>query len=234
MRFINSVLFAASALASFAAAQSTTLFFTKFPTSVTTGTTYPLEWKTNDNTTPVTITLKQGPSGDLKDVTVLTSNGENGKFSWTPSKSLSDGGNYALVITQGDQTNYGGPIALSGGSPSSASAASSTASASSASASSKAASSKSDSTLSTAAITTSASSGSASASASASDSSSNSKSPSAKSASPTAAASQTTGSAATSTNDAQGAPTSTGGAATLGSSPMALIFGAAAMMAYLN
>jgi len=233
MRFINSVLFAASALASFATAQSTTLFFTKFPTSVTTGETYPLEWKTNDNTTPVTITLKQGPSGDLKDVAVLTSTGENGKYSWTPSKSLSNGGNYALVITQGDQTNYGGPIALSGGTASSA-AASSTPSASSASASSKSASSKSDSTLSTAASASTASSGSASASASASPSDSNSKTPSAKSASPTAAASQTTGSAATSTNDAQGAPTSTGGAATLGSSPMALIFGAAAMMAYLN
>jgi len=229
MRFINSVLFAASALASFAAAQSSTLFFTNFPKSVIAGTTYPVEWKTDDTTTPITITLEQGPTGNLKDVTVLTSDAANGKFSWTPSKSLSVGGNYALKISQGNQFNYGGPIALSGGSPSSASAAaSSTASASSASASSLSVSAKSNSTLSTAAITSAKSSGSASASASASQTGA------ASSGSLTGGASKTTGSAATSTNDAQGAPTSTGGAATLGSSPMALIFGAAAMMAYLN
>jgi len=231
MRFINSVLFAASALASFAAAQSSTLFFTNFPKSVIAGTAYSVEWKTDDTTTPITITLEQGPTGNLKDVTVLTSDAANGKFSWTPSKSLSVGGNYALKISQGNQFNYGGPIALSGGSPSSASAAASStasASASSASASSLSVSAKSNSTLSTAAITSAKSSGSASASASASQTGA------ASSGSHTGGASKTTGSAATSTNDAQGAPTSTGGAATLGSSPMALIFGAAAMMAYLN
>jgi len=229
MRFINSVLFAASALASFAAAQSSTLFFTNFPKSVIAGTAYSVEWKTDDTTTPITITLEQGPTGNLKDVTVLTSDAANGKFSWTPSKSLSVGGNYALKISQGNQFNYGGPIALSGGSPSSASAASTaSASASSASASSLSVSAKSNSTLSTAAITSAKSSGSASASASASQTGA------ASSGSHTGGASKTTGSAATSTNDAQGAPTSTGGAATLGSSPMALIFGAAAMMAYLN
>jgi hypothetical protein len=51
MRFISSVLVAATALASFVAAQSTVIQFTKVPTAVVAGTPYTLEWKTTDKTT---------------------------------------------------------------------------------------------------------------------------------------------------------------------------------------
>ena len=61
-----------SALAAYAAAQSAVLTFTKVPNPVTDGQPQAITFATNDTASPVTITLRKGPSGNLQTVTVLT------------------------------------------------------------------------------------------------------------------------------------------------------------------
>ena len=63
---------------------------------------------------PVSIILRQGPSGNLQDVETLTSDAQNGQFIWTPSTSLPNGNNYALQIKQGNEVNYFGPFIVQG------------------------------------------------------------------------------------------------------------------------
>ncbi|KAF2808550.1 uncharacterized protein BDZ99DRAFT_522093 [Mytilinidion resinicola] len=243
MLFVRSLLVAASALASLAAAQSKVIKFTKVPNIVTAGNAYPIEWTTTDNTTPITIKLRVGGFNNLQDVSVLTTDASGGKYTWTPDKGLGDNSYYALEIIQGKEINYSAQISLSGGSTSSliATASASAASASSASSASESSASESSAssasassasasatgtTLSTATITGSSPSATASAA---------SKTASHSSDSLTAATTKTTGTAS-STESAISAPTSTGAAdrIIMGSSPLALIFGAVAAMVYLN
>ncbi|KAF2498426.1 hypothetical protein BU16DRAFT_524542 [Lophium mytilinum] len=239
MLFIRSLLVAASALVTLAAAQSKVIKFTSVPNIVKAGTAYPIKWETTDSTTPITIKLRVGGFNDLQDVSVLTTDASGGVYTWTPDKGLGDNSYYALEIIQGKEINYSAQITLNGGSTSSliptasaSSAAASASSASSASESSASASSASASsasatgtTLSTATITDSSSSASATAA---------SKTAS-KSGSLTAATTKTTGTASP-TESSISAPTSTGAAdrIIMGSSPLALIFGAVAAMIYLN
>lgn len=235
MRFFQPALLAVSALASMALAQSATLLFTKVPTSATVGTSYTLEWKTNDSTSPVTILLRKGPSDNLKTISTLTSTGAGGSYTWIPDKSLVDGTDYALQITQGNQINYSGQISLSGGSLSAISSSASASASSSVSASSSAsAASVSSSVLSTTAITGN-STASVTPSLSAASTGKGNSTISTATLSATVkitSAASTGGASGTPTTAAQGAPT--GAAGQLGSSPMALIFGAVAAMAYLN
>ncbi|OCL06854.1 hypothetical protein AOQ84DRAFT_68994 [Glonium stellatum] len=227
MRFFQSALLAVSALASMTLAQSTTLFFTQVPTSVTVGNSYTLEWKTADTTTPVTITLRKGPAGTLQTISTLTSTATGGTYTWIPDKSLADGSDYALMITQGNQINYSGHIALSGGSPSAISSAASASASSSASAASV-----SQSVLSLTTITGN-STASATASISAASTGKGNSTVSTATLSVTAKTTIAATSGSTGTQTAsQGAPT--GAAGQLGSSPVALIFGAVAAMVYLN
>jgi len=233
MRFFQSALLAVSALASAALAQSSTLSFTNVPTSVIVGQSYKIEWKTTDTTSPITITLRKGPSGNLQTISTLTSTTTGTTYTWIPDKSLADGTDYALQITQGTQINYSGQISLSGGS---LSAISSSASASASASSSASAASVSSSALSTAIIGNSTASVTPSVSAASTGKGNSTISTATLSATVkitsaiTGAAS--TGASGTPTTAAQGPPT--GAAGQLGSSPMALIFGAVAAMAYLN
>ncbi|WPG97746.1 Hypothetical protein R9X50_00052700 [Acrodontium crateriforme] len=106
-----------SALAAFAAAQqnvSTVLTFTHVPNPITDGSAQAITYATNDTTTPVTIILRKGPSGHLNTIATLTEKATNGQFIWTPAKSLPDGSDYALEITQGTQFNYFGPFTVQG------------------------------------------------------------------------------------------------------------------------
>jgi len=239
MRFFQSALLAVSALASVALAQSSTLSFTKVPTSVTVGQSYTIEWKTSDTTSPITITLRKGPSGNLKTISTLTSTATGTTYPWIPDKSLADGSDYALEITQGNQINYSGQISLSGGSlsavSSSASASASTSSSVTALSSASAAS-VSHSVLSTTAITGNSTASVTSSVSAASTGKGNSTISTATLSATIKITSAITNAASTGASGtqtaAQGAPT--GAAGQLGSSPMALIFGAVAAMAYLN
>jgi hypothetical protein len=54
----------------------------------------------------VTIFLRQGSSGNLKDVKAITGEARGGTFTWTPDSDIKDGQTYAFQIRQDDQTNY--------------------------------------------------------------------------------------------------------------------------------
>jgi len=107
-----------SALAAFATAQSAVLSFTNVPNPVTDGQAQAITFRTNDTSSPISITLRQGLAGNLQDVEVLTSDAKDGQFVWTPSTSLPNGNDYALQITQNDQVNYFGPFVVQGASAS--------------------------------------------------------------------------------------------------------------------
>ena len=87
------------AVATLAAAQSQVLTFTRVPNPVTDGQPQAITYATNDTTTPVEIILRQGPSSNLKTVSILTKDATGGQFIWTPPKSLPNGADYALEIT---------------------------------------------------------------------------------------------------------------------------------------
>lgn len=132
--FANALLL--GACASLAAAQSSVLSFTHVPDPMTDGEQQAILFQTNDTTTPATILLRKGPSGNLQTVETVTTNAVNGQYIWTPSKSLADGDNYALEIKQGTQVNYYGPFQIQGANPKAVSSASAAAAKSSGSSSS--------------------------------------------------------------------------------------------------
>ncbi|KAF3481994.1 extracellular matrix protein [Arthroderma uncinatum] len=98
--------------------------FTSFPSNLVAGKPFEVKWTGGAPGAPVTITLRKGPSDDLKDVAVLTSSATGGSYTFTPSTSLVSGPDYALQITQGSQINYTGLFSITGGTgkPSSTSA----------------------------------------------------------------------------------------------------------------
>ncbi|PGH12721.1 hypothetical protein AJ79_04081 [Helicocarpus griseus UAMH5409] len=103
----------ASAL--FVAAAVADISFTSFPQDVEVGKPVTITWA-SDSDDPVTITLRKGPSDNLKDVETLTTSGKDGSFTWTPTSSLQNGKDYALQISQGDDFNYGTQFSIAGGS----------------------------------------------------------------------------------------------------------------------
>ncbi|KAL4916662.1 hypothetical protein BDW62DRAFT_202485 [Aspergillus aurantiobrunneus] len=85
--------------------------FTKWPTTVYTGRPATLRWK-GDPSAPATITLRKGPSDNLKTLKVLTTQAGGGSFTWVPEESLSDGSDYALQIEQHGSVNYSGQVTV--------------------------------------------------------------------------------------------------------------------------
>ncbi|KAF2626830.1 hypothetical protein BU25DRAFT_411358 [Macroventuria anomochaeta] len=227
MRFFQMV---ASSAALIAAALA--LEINKYPTDgVVAGQTYTVTYSPADNT-PTTFILRKGLSTDLGTIGPLTSTATGGTFSWTVSKDLVNGADYALEIRQDGQTpNYSGQFGLTGGSAAASSSAAASASASSASAYSV-----------SSVIASRASSASSAASASASLSSLTSSVVSSAHASATGTGAVTvshngTVSSATLSRSATGSaaiPESTGAASSLSSAPLALLFGAAGAFAFLN
>lgn len=212
MRFFET-LFAGAALVAAALAVE----INDFPASIEPGKTYTITYSPADNT-PTTFILRQGKNEDLSTLETLTTSATGGKFEWTVPEDLPNASDYALEIKQGTEVNYIGPIALSG------SDATSSASASSAS------STASGSTTSARSVSSATTSASGSISSSVSGNSTISS----------ATLSRTTGTGtsrptgSSTPTESSGAPENTGAASTLGSSPMALIFGAVAAMAYIN
>lgn len=54
----------------------------------------------------MTITLREGPSGNLRDVKVITDQAKDGSFTWTPDNDVKNGRTYAFQVSQQDETNY--------------------------------------------------------------------------------------------------------------------------------
>ncbi|KAF2636390.1 hypothetical protein P280DRAFT_533915 [Massarina eburnea CBS 473.64] len=237
MRFFEVVISGAALIAAALAVE-----FNELPTSIEPGKTYTLTYSPKDDT-PTTLKLRQGEPGNLDTLETITTTATGGSYQWTVPNTLPNGEDYALEIVQGDgEPNYSGLIPLTGSSVSSS--ASSSASATSSSSASKS------------------SSGSASASASASASDSASKTSSSSASNSTASGSTLTTAASTgsSSGSPSGSPTPSGSNSTLSStnrtpsatsgstaptqstnagnmlasSPIALILGAVAAMAYLN
>ncbi|KAI9760476.1 MAG: hypothetical protein M1835_000156 [Candelina submexicana] len=101
------------------------------PKVVTAGVPVPIGYSGGDPSAPVTITLRKGPSDNLATLNDLTTTATGGTFNWNPDKSLVDGNDYALTITQGpSQVNFYGPFSITGGASASASASSASVSAS--------------------------------------------------------------------------------------------------------
>jgi len=206
MRFFQAVVLGASAFASVALAQ---LKITEAPLSVEAGKSYPVTYQASSLSSPVEFVLRKGVE-QHSDIIRSLGSATGGNFTWVVANSLENGNDYALMVKQGDATNYWGPITLTGGKAAAISSAKASSASSAVSSLESAISSLNSSLASATASTTGATT--------------------LRSASATATSTRTTG-AASSTGSAASAPTN--GAAGL-SSPMALIFGAVAAMAYLN
>ncbi|KAI0396643.1 hypothetical protein F5Y17DRAFT_418174 [Xylariaceae sp. FL0594] len=76
------------------------------------GKTFKITW--SDAAGPVTLTLKNGPTTDLKDVETITSGATGSSFSWTVDPTLPDG-EYAIEIDDGEEPNYSPQFEISGG-----------------------------------------------------------------------------------------------------------------------
>lgn len=96
--------FSVAAMAVLAAVAEARLAFTNSDFTITAGEPFTLTW--DGASAPVTITLKNGPNGDLKDVMVLDSDDSGTSFTWTPPSSLPSD-IYAFEIADGvDKPNY--------------------------------------------------------------------------------------------------------------------------------
>ncbi|KAJ5899959.1 hypothetical protein N7495_004703 [Penicillium taxi] len=91
-----------------------------WPTNVEAGTPVTLTWEGAVPDKPVTLTLRKGLAGDLKDVQVITDDAKDGTYSWTPGTQVKAGEDYAFQISQGDQVNYS-DLLKAGGEPQSTS-----------------------------------------------------------------------------------------------------------------
>jgi len=205
MRFFEVVISGAALLSTGFAATIDT-----WPNAIVAGETYEVTFSPAD--AQATFILRRGLDTNLDTVgPVGTATG--GTFSWTVAEDLPNALDYALEIqVEGDEPNYSGQFPLTGGSGSLSSALASASSAASSAAAS--ASSAMESMMSS--ITSVAASASAM---------------------PTPSGMNTTVSSATMSQRPTGTgadiPESTGAASSLSSSPLALIFGAAAAFFYL-
>ncbi|CAI6331510.1 unnamed protein product [Periconia digitata] len=203
--------------------------FNDVPSSFEPGKTYTITYSPKDNT-PTTIKLRQGDPNNLATLSTITTSATGGTFSYTVPRDLPNSPSYALEISQaGSDPNYTGLIPLTGSTYSaisSLSSALSSATSKLSSASSAASSASASVTASTTmATTTSVGTASGAPSSSAGSNStiaSSSRVPSATSGSPS------------SPTDGSAPPQQSGNsAAFLASSPIAVILGAVAAMAYL-
>ncbi|KAF2874762.1 Ser-Thr-rich glycosyl-phosphatidyl-inositol-anchored membrane family-domain-containing protein [Massariosphaeria phaeospora] len=202
-----------------------------WPNKFVSGETYTITYSPKDDT-PTQLKLRQGESDNLKDVAVLTTDATGGSFTFTVDESLPNGDDYAIEVSQGTTVNYSNLIPLTGSEASPiASSATPSATASSSASASESASSKSASLSSASESSMSMTSSAASASATLAPSSSLNATITTGTLSRTASPSSTDEATGTSSG---GPPESTGAASLLSSSPLALIFGAVAAMAYLN
>lgn len=86
MRFITSTLFAVAALTGFAMAGENPIIYPDASSKIVAGSPFVITW-TPTTPGPVTFTLRQGPSDNLKDVEIIV--GElNPKLSYSPTTTF--------------------------------------------------------------------------------------------------------------------------------------------------
>ncbi|ROW11240.1 hypothetical protein VMCG_01403 [Cytospora schulzeri] len=220
MKFNSGLLAIVAALPSTLAVE-----FTNSDFAVTAGKSFTLTWSDADG--PVTITLKDGASTDLKDVEVLATGLTGTSYTWTPDSSLTSA-TYAFEIDDDSGTpNYSPQFQYQG----SASASASTTLASSTSGSSTAsstASSTGSTTGSTTASGSSTSTGSSSSVTSSTGTTSDSSTSATESASTkdtsSTSSSKSSSAAATDSPSTTSTPVNTNDSKKLGS-PLALVLG---------
>ncbi|CAG7983757.1 unnamed protein product [Penicillium nalgiovense] len=106
MHFSKSVVAVTASLVSLCLAADP-LSFTSWPKEpLEPGKPVTLTWTGATPDEPVTILLRQGSAGNLKDVKPLTGQAKGGTFTWTPDDSVKKEDTYAFEIKQKDQTNY--------------------------------------------------------------------------------------------------------------------------------
>ncbi|KAI4145319.1 MAG: hypothetical protein LQ340_006328 [Diploschistes diacapsis] len=106
---------AACAFAALAQAQNA-LQFTQTPANAQVGQSSTISW-TGGNGGHVTLTLRQGPDpNNLATIAIITGDASGNSYTWTPSSSIPPATDYALEISQGeDTTNYSGFFSVLGG-----------------------------------------------------------------------------------------------------------------------
>ncbi|OAP63560.1 hypothetical protein AYL99_02787 [Fonsecaea erecta] len=115
MRLSGKLLLLSASLITHALAQAR-IAFTSVPALVVAGQSYNISWAGGDGS-PVTITLREGDPNDLKTIATLADGVTEDFFVWDVSKSLATASDYALQITQGqDSINYSGLFSIADGS----------------------------------------------------------------------------------------------------------------------
>ncbi|KIW23192.1 uncharacterized protein PV07_11412 [Cladophialophora immunda] len=115
MRLSGKLLLLSTSLFTHALAQAR-IAFTSVPALVVAGQSYNISWAGGDGS-PVTITLREGDPNDLKTIATLADGVTEDFFVWNVSQSLATASDYALQITQGqDSINYSGLFSIAGGS----------------------------------------------------------------------------------------------------------------------
>ncbi|KUI57242.1 hypothetical protein VP1G_04492 [Cytospora mali] len=204
--------------------------FTNSDYTVTAGKTFTLTWA--DASGPVTITLKDGPSTNLKDVEVLASGVTGTSFTWTPDSSLPSD-TYAFEIEDSTGVpNYSSQFTFQGSASASASSsvASSTSVSSTLSSSTVTSTKSASSTSSGSSSSGSSSSGSATAATTSDSSTASASSTTTKSSS---SSKSSTATSSTSTSTSTSTPVNTNDSKKLGS-PLALIMGAVISLVVFN
>ncbi|KAF2665886.1 hypothetical protein BT63DRAFT_442241 [Microthyrium microscopicum] len=87
------------------------------PSNVTAGTSYTLAWSGGDQAV-VSLSLMQGPADNMVQVGTIAGTSENitdSSYAWQPDKSIANGDNYAIMITQDQQFSVSPQFAISGG-----------------------------------------------------------------------------------------------------------------------
>lgn len=64
----------------------------------------------------MTLSLREGNAGDLKQVQTITDKADGGSFTWTPGDNIKDGKSYAFQISQDGQSNWSA-LLKAGGKP---------------------------------------------------------------------------------------------------------------------
>ncbi|MCJ1408964.1 hypothetical protein MMC19_003041 [Ptychographa xylographoides] len=123
MRYLSTILAGAACVVATVAQTVPQIAFTTLPgATVQAGVPVQLAWSGGDNTSAVTITLKQGMEDNLQTVALITGDATGNNYTWTPSSSIPSGTNYALQISQGnDDVNYSGMFTFTGGASSTSS-----------------------------------------------------------------------------------------------------------------
>jgi hypothetical protein len=228
MRFFQMV---ASGAAFIAAALA--LEINQFPAGgVKAGQSYTITYSPASDT-PTTFVLRKGVSTNLGTVGTLTTSATGGSYTWKVSDDLVDGADYALEIRQeGQAPNYSAQFGLTGGESASASLSSAISSIVSSVRSSASASASASASVSRSSLITSVASSSAASATVSSSAGLNSTVSSATLSHSSSGSVKPTASATKSSTIAP--PESTGAASMLGSSPLALLFGAVGAFAFLN